>query len=468
MQLKELIVLILSSLLYSLSFLFIDYAWPLIFLFFFPFLYAVYARPISIAHGFMWGFFLALFNGIGWIPVFLLLIHDNYLIVGFIVISLAVYIGLFAGILFWMTSRLIDTFFAHSFASVHILFWTVAMMIFIEWIDHYCLIVGGELEGFPLLHPLLPLTHKPFLLGWLPYLGLYIMTFLLLSVSSSFFLLMHYKNKLFLVLTVFFLFFWMFSYYNFIFLIPTLSYSSIGTPIVECNKKCDIIKTLPLIMRFNDDEIAIKMVTSKLKEILSEYPKTEIIIMPESALTLSCLEKNLDLLQLWSEKHLNKAIHFIFGTTRCDNDKQYNSVYWIYNGEIKFCYDKSHAMLMTERLPKWLHNLLVRINIKQADFISKGRGNRPCLSLTPETDYVPYLCSEFFFNTIGRNHNNNAIVLLVNDVLFSSSYSRYIQRLLLAVAQLRAIEYEREIIYASYAYSCIITKQGMLKDLDSL
>lgn len=452
MQLKKNFLLIVSTIMYSLPFLFTDYTWFLIFFFFFPFLFAVYSGPISLSYGFIWGFFITLFNAIVWIDVLLLLTTHSYLISFGIVIGMCLYIGLLCALLFWITNRLITFFFSNKPIGIQLLPWILSLCIFFEWIDNYCLAIAGVVEGYPLMTPLLPLLSQPALLRLLPYLGNFTLTLLLLLISYSLFLLIIYKTKRSLLFVGLCFLPWIYWYYTPLFMVPPYNWIR-------------HIKSLPLMMcsknPYDYDEVVIKIIQHKLKAIISEYPDTEVIIMPESAFTIDCFESLSHLLILWSEKYIQKPLHIVFGAMRREGDMYYNSLYWVYNGTIQLHYDKTHCMLMSERLPWWLNNASIRsLFYKNNSTVHCSSNKKPLLTLLQQTSFVPYICSEFFLKEIDPIQKEPLIVI-ANDTLFSSWYSAYIQRLLIKLAQYKAIKYQNDIIYISYEYSIFITKTGM-------
>ncbi len=176
-----------------------------------------------------------------------------------------------------------------------------------------------------------------------------------------------------------------------------------------------------------------------------------------------------ELLQIWSEKYIGKAIHLIFGSFRYDdNGNYYNTAYWVYNGQLQQCFDKRHAVLISERLA-WL-SLFSAVKDVYGDAVHSTTisvNDRLPIVMPGCMTCVPYICSELFFNEYPDDiYKNIAIIALVNDRAFLGSCALYISDLLLQVARMRAIAWQRDIIYVSYSCSLFIDKYGMIAELN--
>ncbi len=218
----------------------------------------------------------------------------------------------------------------------------------------------------------------------------------------------------------------------------------------------------------DDPSVVIKIVSIQLKKIITMYPEVEIIIMPESAFNISNFAELPELLQLWNKDYIGKPIHIIFGASRYHDDNYYNSLHWVYNGVLQQCYDKKHVMLMSERLSYWMDSDYLRsVYFTEQQPITTAVCTRIKLPLLPNKTFVPYICSELFFNEWPDDTSRYPIIALINDLLFLESWwSLYIHKLLILLAQFKAIQWQRDIIYVSYARSLLICKKGGLAEIN--
>ena len=448
MNATHLLLLLLSLVLYSLPFLFLDQCWYLIFIFPIPFLYTALNNNLSFYSGCIWGFCVCLFHSIGGIFV-LMYITNPYSWMGLGLACILIFTQAFVcGLLFYIANQIIELYCFSPLKKIMV--WTVSLMVFIQWLIYYSFWIGGVKEGYPLINPLLPLTAAPQILHMLPIIGQMGVIALLFLISSSFIVMIHYRNScsvLFFIITIIPWIYW----YNY-------------PEIEESSGWHDCVKSLPhmALVRGSDPIPIVQSIALKIKRILYEYPTTKVIIMPESSFNNNCCVDRPEALKYLSSDYLGKPIHIVCGVSRYSDNKCYNSFYWIYNGIIQSCYDKTHTMLITERLPFWLdYSCIKSMMYKNNKIVTMSANKRQSLSLLETVSFMPYLCSEFFFKK-KLDDSSDPIVLMVNDSLFSCcEYSRYMQQLLLAVAQMRAIEYKREIVYASYSYGCVITKNGI-------
>jgi hypothetical protein len=158
-----------------------------------------------------------------------------------------------------------------------------------------------------------------------------------------------------------------------------------------------------------------------------------------------------ELLQLWSSENLEKKIHLIFGASRWQGDEYYNSLHWVYDGNLQHCYDKKHAMLLSERLSGWMNNDFLR----SIYFTTRQPITVSCCERIPLVVSQDITCSK------------DPIVAVINDSLFLASFwTHYIQKLLLLLARFKAIQWQRYIVYVSYAHSAFIDDCGGCKEIN--
>ncbi len=453
MKKLDVLCIISSAFLYTLPFLLSDIFWWSIFISPVPLLYLACLQDLSFAQGYAWAVIVFLLHLSKGITVIVQLAGDSWWIGIMLAMSMVLYQALVPALLFWCITRIIS-FFSVRLLLLRLTLWTIALFLFIVWVDWYCIWIFGIQEGYPLMHPLILLAEKPSLLLLLPIIGKTFLTILYILVPASFTLFLWYKSKrIFLFFTST--------------LIPWMVCFIIGfTEKQESLWRCHI-KSLPCMIHSTTDNpiIAMKIVAHHIKKIITQYPDTTIVIMPESALNIFDFEKRTGLFELWNEQAIGKPIDLIFGSCRKEDNNYYNSLYWIKNGVLQTFFDKKHAVLITERLADWMDcELIKKIYVKDGVSITRSGNNRMPLHISNNNVFIPYICSELFFNEFPDDcYGYMPIIAIVNDTLLSDSY---MQKLLLLLARFKAIQWQREIVYVSYGQSLFIDAQGLVKNID--
>ncbi len=447
MNKSDWLLLIFSAVLYALPFLWSAHVWWLIFIFPIPLLYLTRSQNLSFIDGYVWGVIVFLLHLSGGISVVVRLSHESWL-VGFLLgISMVLYQALFPAIIFWCTAVIVR-FFQLQSPALCLCMWLIALALFIFWTDQYCMWIFGIQEGYPLMHPLILLAQQPCMLVLLPSIGKQLLTMLLLLVPASFVVLLWYKNYCALSFFLFICALWLLC-------------CLMCVPHIKQPDWYAKIKSLPCMAHSCVDNpvVTIKVVGNQLKKIIANYPEVEIIVMPESAFNISNFEDLPELLQLWNADCLGKDIHLVFGTCRAQEGSYYNSLHWVSDGVLQGCFDKKHAMLITERLSDWMNIEYIRtIYFKHGLSIMRSCNDRVQLHMS-DTAFVPYICSELFFNEQpDDNYCQDPIIAIINDTLLQNSY---IQNLLVLLARFRAIQWQRDIVYVSYVHSLFINIHGV-------
>jgi hypothetical protein len=442
------LLLFLSATFYAIPFLLPSFFWWLIFIFPVPLLYLTKHYDLSFVHGYVWGLAVFALHLSGGITI-LMEMAGSYWIIGFLMgMMMVLYQALVPALLLWCATNSVRFFAIHS-CIIRLWIWTAALIIFVIYTDQYCLWIFGACEGYPLMHPLLPLMHYPALVALLPIIGKISLTLLFFLIPLSIVMLLWHKN------TKSILFFccatapWIFSV--------------LLAPREHANIWYDRVQSLPFTAHCSSDDptVIMKIVAKECAQIIKEFPETELVIMPESAFNVTNFEKIPEMLQLWDHHHIGKRVHIIFGACRVRDGVYYNCAHWVCDGVLQECYDKKHAMLMTERLTWWMDTNYMRNIYCKDEIATKPSSNeRIRIKISDTVCFVPYICSElFFYETADDEYYTTPIIALVNDALFLNSY---INDLLLLLAQLRALSWQRDIIYVAYGRSVIIDRSGKL------
>lgn len=444
-------MLFLSAILYAISFWLSHSFWWLIFLFPVPLLYVVCDHNISFRQGYLWGcavFALHLSGGIYLISC----MAGNAWPIGIAMgIVMVLYQALVPALLFWIVAQLTALFFIDN-TVVRLFLYVVALWFFIMWVDWYSLWLFGVQEGYSLMHPLIVLAQKPQLLSLLPIVGKPLLTALFLLIPVSIAVLLWHRSAYTVLFFCMAVVPWIFCFY---------CKESKFKSAVYCSK----IKSLPCMVysTTQDPTVVIKTVARQIQKIIIDYPETELIIMPESAFNMSNFAEIPDLLQLWNQKSVGKKIDLIFGASRYQGNDYCNTLHWVCDGALQGYYDKRHAMLLSERLSALMNNNCLRsIYFSEKQPITASCSERKKFLLLQNKAFVPYICSELFFNELPDDgYPGEPILVIVNDLLFVG----YMQKLLILLTQFKAVQWQREIVYVSYTQSVFIDKNGTIQPM---
>lgn len=187
---------------------------------------------------------------------------------------------------------------------------------------------------------------------------------------------------------------------------------------------------------------------------------THTVCMPESAVS-----GDSDLMQViaseWEQCAHGKAL--IIGAQRTNNQgEKFNSVYFTKHGVVQAVCDKQACLPFVERLPSWLSWAKHRNFFHVGRQICNGTTRRPVFDLEG-VSVVPYICSELLCAYWpDDDHGDLPILALCNDWWFERSSAKH---LLLKAAMVRAVQWQRSVIYVSYSHFVIISPHGTIWEL---
>lgn len=457
MKKVSVLLVLLSAIVYAVPFLWSASMWWLVFLFPIPLLYGSSRDNFSFKYGFLWGVITFLLHGIGGVSVVGYMAHDYWLWGVVLGLSIVIYEAICVGLVFWLFQRCVQCLGVYSVGG-KLLINTLMVAFVIFWIDRGCFFIFGVIEGYPLMHPLLMLMHYPPLLFLLPFMGKQLLTMIFLCFPASIVGFLLCKNRVAGTCIVLAIIPWVLS----------VSLYTMQSAVQEPSWVKHIIafphmtscKSLyPVSM--------VKSVAQQIRAILEQHDDADCIIMPESAFDSEILSMVPELLALWGEQYLAKPVHMIFGASRVRDGKYYNCCLWIYNGVLQECFDKQHTMVLSERIPQWLGCQTISSMYRTNGCCEVACGLDPRSAIHMKgVVLVPYLCSELFFNEYPHDLCKEPILALVNDSVFGQSYcSGYIQDLLVVLACFKALMWQRDIAYVSYAHTLFINKQGIMSQL---
>ncbi len=327
-----------------------------------------------------------------------------------------------------------------SSMTTKFLIWTMGLWLYLLTIDYALFWVFGRVEGYVFMNPLLPLATVPSLLILLHWLSMPAMLFLYCITTSclSWYLLRRSISNAVLVLLT-----------TTIWWLPTLFINQ-HTPPAWLNQVGHLSIILPETM---PADRGTTLIAHEVQQLAMQHPDLRLVIMPESA---------------WNGLPLNEITilpaltnlsvpHVIIGSFSLENQIHCNSLYWFAHGTRAGRFDKCHAIPFIERIPWGGDRLCNHLFFKKSDPICPS--NTPRSSITANSiSLVPYICSELFLNNSPYDPICAAPILATcNDWWFGLSYFR---QLMLMVAQLRAIQWRRSILYISFYYAQYIDLYG--------
>lgn len=440
----------LSACFYAIPFITSGHVWWLVLLFPVPLLYCVAMEEVPFVAGFVWGLLSLLLHGYGGMCVLAHMAHNGWVFGTLVGMCIVVYCALIIGILFWCGQWLIRTNKWHD-PWQRVMVCVGVVLLSLRWIDDYCFFVFGRLEGYPLIHPLLMCMHMPAVHVMMPIIGKHWMTLLFLLWGATAVLAVVYCTLPAAFCFVGMMIFWF---------APALF-------VEQCPILHDMRQFIALPMMTvctAENEGAIKCLSGAIGKCIVDYPHAEVIIMPESAYTYDIFNKKNQHISP-SANNEGKSIHLIIGVVSFQDSCVYNRVYWMHNGIVMNHFDKRHTMLLSERLPWDLSFLKKMYQSDGQKDVQPGKNKRILVDLS-NGSYVPYICSELFFNAYpDDDYGNNPIIAIVNDSVFGECEAGYMQRLLALVAQSKAIAWQRDIVYVSYSRALFLGKDGCLMQL---
>lgn len=440
----------LSSLVSAITLYVLPFYYPSIFwwaIFFFPvplFLYIAYNEN-SFLYGYLFGFFSLACHLQGVFRAVFYMGNGFWFYKALPFLFNITYHAFFAGLFFWISQYVIKGLKLEHNHFFKIIITFFALYGFIMYMDLVCLVPFGKCEGYFLMNPLVPLASFPSLLSVLLVPGRAFATFLVLffSVCTTMFLL--YNSYIFLLCLV--------SFFCMLLVLKNIVNHNIPVPTWYTK-----IAAIPIAFapQYNLTFLTTQ-VADVIKKHLAAFPDTKLFIMPESSFYCEQLAMP-TLSNLWGDKVVGKKVHVLAGAFRWKQDNYFNSMHWVYDGVLQKCFDKRHAMVLTERLPTILQfSFWQRIFFNNRSQITPSIKNKKYITIDDTCTFVPYICSELFFNYYpDDDYGNTPIVAICNDQLLSG----YVARLMFLAAIFQSIAWQRTIVYVSFVHQAVILPNG--------
>jgi apolipoprotein N-acyltransferase len=356
--------------------------------------------------------------------------HGNWLQRAFLPTLIIVYQALWPTVLFSILSQ-INKKILFPFYRDLITLATLFMYWFI--IHEYALYpVGGNL----FMHPLVLLVRYPSLLWPLQFIGPHLTCIVFLLPTLTLLSLMYNQKTLSFLTSFIFISYLVITYCQ----PPTSVYAST----LSHNKKKDVkttkklernknIITLPLSLCTHNPQSCAEILINKINKILKKQPKTELIVLPESA--INCDD------QQWIKLVAQQInVPLIVGTFTQDQQR-YNSALFIKNKTIKW-YHKQQLLPFVEQ-DSWIASLFHHRHKP----LTNHHNQRPIFIINNTLSLTPYICSELFFAS-QIPITTTPIIALCNDTWFY--HTPFMQQLMLNIILYKKTLWQNEILYISY------------------
>lgn len=455
MTLFHWLLFIVSALLYGAPFHCSTYCWPFVLIFPAPLLYVAAQNTVSYKHGILWAI-IAFGIHLGGVIAGLDNFAEGTLFARtapgiVLVMTTAIYTATWFAI-----NNLLVTQCSLKTTTAKLLLWTISYGFFILFMEHASFILYGRIEGHFLFNPLFVLAEYPQILSLLPLIGKSVLTMLIMGFSGSLVYWLLTKSRYSLLCILLFAAPWIIS---------------ISIPLQPMQTPSWLSHIAYVPAKLSSDVNLTRQATAA-QEIFFHVavlnPDAKLIIMPESSIFCDHLSKAPELCALWSGKELLRPLHIVLGSFRWDGPAYRNTLHWFYDGKLQEIFDKRHAMLLTEALPEiFSFKLFEDLFFSKYPGITPSTNERKALNVLDEVAFIPYICSELFFNdTPDDTYGKGSTILAITNDLWCSKSN--ISKMMCLAARLRAIQWQRNILYISYAFGRYYDTAGNEIDLNKL
>lgn len=364
---------------------------------------------------------------------------------------LVVYLSLYSGI--WFK---INNFFSQYLnSSIYILLiWILSSFLFIKWVEGGILFIFGNFEGLSILNPLVPLIKYKFISTLVVSLGKDLTLLFIFFFLSLFAWIFYYNFNLGLLVSFFFLGF-IFKIIISVHEMPSrnlFEQFKVGFVSWDAKKEKKIWPTA-------------RQISEIINKLLENNQDIKIIIFPESTFPF-CLNKYPEVVKFWYSNMKNEIKpEIIMGSHRYENNKIYNTCYWLANGQIKDFYDKHHGLFFAERLPFWAKELKIRnLLLLNAKPVSQQQEQYKIFKLN-NLNFFPLICSDLFFEKEIFAYKKDYIFLaIINDAWCNNNF---FSEILFRSARLSMCNSKNNILYISHTKSFFIDFKGECKKIGS-
>ena len=188
------------------------------------------------------------------------------------------------------------------------------------------------------------------------------------------------------------------------------------------------------------------VVGQKIYQQLALVPAGAVVVAPESTFPFA-LNDHPEVVDMWTSALPDDA-HLLIGSQRREGKNYYQTVYWLHEGRIKNHYDKTHRVLFTENVPEVFASMpwAKKLFLDHKTPISAGEQSGVVFPVSESLRILPQMCSELFMNGDVDTTGATIIAWFVNDSWFPS----YFKNLMVRLAQRRATQLKRPILYITH------------------
>lgn len=421
-----------SALCYGFAFIFSSTLWWLIILY--PLFLLLIPQRIGFFEAFFWSFIAHSIHLIG-IAVALYRMNTPL----FIIIGMFFYTPLVTGFIFIVIKKIAQYLSESNFNISPIVTNGIALFLNRLCITYAILFPFGRIEGYIFMDPLILFINSPFRAAIQAY-NLTMLTILFYGTITTIILWMQERRTSYIALFC-------------------ISLLLVITPhIMQRNKEQEPpswihhIAAIALFFPNPKNLTAIRnTIDQKIKFVLQKKPDVQLFVLPEGA--INCPLSSEQINDLFS-KDINYSM--IICSSSFKKQKLKNACFFVHNKSCDALYYKRHALPVTEQS-------ILNQDIKTTIWPSKNK--HPVFSINEDFSFVPYICSDFFFNNNPDDtHDHVPIITLCNDIWFGGQIP-YIQQLMLKTAQFKALNWNRQIVYIAYSSSYYINTDGQLYTL---
>lgn len=312
--------------------------------------------------------------------------------------------------------------------SMSTLWWILETHLFIYFGDPFCSV-------------LVPLAHYRQCIMSLPYFGHTGLTFLFFAHGACMVAWFEQKRA---ILGVF----------GLLCALPFIMYFIPGMPIANDSDYFGSYSVVaPKVVAVNPLECAQEL-CMQLAECITQNPTKTIIILPESSFAYPLNEFPALVQLLYQNIPLHNQL-LIVGTHYKINTRLYNSACIIEECRIIYHYEKTFLLPFFEYIPQFFDGFtcLRNLFLENREEFAKAKDGKPYAR--GANSFFLRICAEFFFNTV-QPPGDCPVIVLANELWIPPQF----RHLLLKLVRLKAIEWQRPIIYAGHTQGYYIGSNG--------
>ena len=415
----------------------LPHSWWCSFIFLIPLYYAMLKFSITFQHGFIWG--IVAYSLLYSFMMFVLLDYaqGTWRLLGF---------PLF--VLYGACSSALWFYFTHLSVRVcgrkRVFLWLMSTVVYFWWVDTGTFIIFGIYEGNSLFFPLLSFMQMPGLLYSMYWVSKHIVFLWLCVCSMMSALWLHTFRIYYLIIAI--CLYLLFFIGNFLQHVEKPPAWLLRVGVIQPHYESSAIQQA-------------REITYDMIRLCKRYPIIQCIFAPESTFAYP-LNIHVQAQEMWHDNVLTDQVSLCLGGYRSEQQTIYNSLFVLKNDHTMMWHDKQHLCCFTEHIPPlWSYIPGVpTLFLHEKECFTKGCGQRQPINIPLVGFFVPYLCSELLLsNELQDKYTAVPIVCLANDSWFKKNY---MPRLMLMQAQLKALEWNRPVLYVAYRFAVWIDKYG--------